>query len=317
MKLHEDKTLFKQLLNFSANTLNIRPEFIEKDYWLTRALQRMAQNQNVEKVVFKGGTSLSKAYRLTNRFSEDIDIAVIDADTFSGNQLKMLIKRLAKDVASELEEIVIPNVTSKSSRFYKAIYQYHNLVGITSSGVKTGQLLIEINTYANPYPYIKQEISSFLADYLTAINRQDLIEQYELKPFEINVLDKRRTIVEKLVSLVRFSFEDDVVKSVASKIRHFYNLYYLANDKDCVEYLQSSEFQKDLSELLIHDQQEFDCPKGWQTKTVKDSPLFKDFPALWSNLSLTYQSELTPLAFSEIPDGKLVADSFVEIMKKI
>jgi len=317
MKLHEDKTLFTQLLNFSANALNIRPEFIEKDYWLTRALQRMAQNPNVEKVVFKGGTSLSKAYRLTNRFSEDIDIAVIDADSFSGNQLKMLIKRLAKDMASELEEIVTPNVTSKGSRFYKAIYQYKNLVGLTSSAVKTGQLLIEINTYANPYPYIKQEISSFLADYLTAINRQDLIEQYELKPFVINVLDKRRTIVEKLVSLVRFSFEDDVVKSVASKIRHFYDLYYLANDKECRKYLQSSEFQKDLSELLIHDQQEFDHPKGWQTKTVKDSPLFKDFSTLWTNLSLTYQSELTPLAFSEIPDEKLVADSFAEIMKKI
>ena len=61
MKLHEDKTLFTQLLNFAANALNIRPEFIEKDYWLTRALQRMAQNKNTEKVVFKGGTSLSKA----------------------------------------------------------------------------------------------------------------------------------------------------------------------------------------------------------------------------------------------------------------
>jgi len=54
MKLHEDKILFTQLLNFSANTLNIRPEFIEKDYWLTRALQRLAQNPNVDKVVFKG-----------------------------------------------------------------------------------------------------------------------------------------------------------------------------------------------------------------------------------------------------------------------
>ena len=144
-----------------------------------------------------------------------------------------------------------------------------------------------------------------------------MIEQYELKPFEINVLNKRRTIVEKLVSLVRFSFEDDVVKSVSSKIRHFYDLYYLAIDRECAKYLQTSEFQKDLSELLIHDQQEFDRPKGWQTKMVKDSPLVKDFPTLWKNLSLTYQSELTPLAFSEIPDEKLVADSFVEIMKKI
>ena len=317
MKLHEDKTLFTQMLNFSANKLNIRPEFIEKDYWLTRALQRMAHNPNTEKVVFKGGTSLSKAYHLTNRFSEDIDIAVIDVNSFSGNQLKMLIKRLAKDMASELEEIVIPNVTSKGSRFYKAIYQYHNLVGLTSSAVKTGQLLIEINTYANPYPYIKQGISSFLADYLMTINRQDLVEQYELKPFSINVLDKRRTIIEKLVSLIRFSFEDDSVKSVSSKIRHFYDLYYLANDEECAKYIQSSDFKKDLTELLINDQQEFDKPTGWQTKTIKDSPLFKEFPKLWTSLSLTYQSELAPLAFSDIPDEKLVAESFMEIIKKL
>lgn len=317
MKLHENQKLFIQLLNFSANTLKIRPEFIEKDYWITHALQRMAQNENADKVVFKGGTSLSKAYRLTNRFSEDIDIAVVDADSFSKNQLKMLIKRLAKDMASDLQEIVIPNVTSKGSRFYKAIYQYQNLVGLTSSAVKTGQLLIEINTYANPYPYIKQEFSLFLADYLTTINRQDLIEQYDLKPFEVNVLDKKQTLVEKLVSLIRFSFEDDVVKSIASKIRHFYDLYYLANDKECAEYLQSSKFKKDLSELLIHDQQEFDRPYGWQTKTIKESPLFKEFSTLWTILSVVYQNELTPLAFSEIPDEKLIAESFMKILKQL
>jgi hypothetical protein len=317
MKLHEDKILFTQLLNFSANTLNIRPEFIEKDYWLTRALQRMAKNPNVEKVVFKGGTSLSKAYRLTNRFSEDIDIAVIDADSFSGNQLKMLIKRLAKDMASELEEIVIPNVTSKGSRFYKAVYQYQNLIGLTSSTVKTGQLLIEINTYANPYPYIKQEISSFMADYFRAIGRQDMIEQYELKPFLINVLDKRRTIVEKLVSLIRFSFENNIQKSLASKIRHFYDLYYLANDEDCAKYIQSVDFQKDLQELFGHDQQEFGEPQGWQTKTIKDSLLLTEFSTLWTSLSSTYQSELTPLAFSKIPDEKLVAESFMKIIGKL
>jgi len=168
-----------------------------------------------------------------------------------------------------------------------------------------------------PYPYIKQEISSFLADYLTTINRQDLIEQYELKPFYINVLDKRQTIVEKLVSLVRFSFEQDVVKSLASKIRHFYDLYYLANDEECANYLQSAEFQQNLSELFIHDQQEFDYPEGWQTKTLKDSPLFKEFLALWADLKLTYQNELMPLAFSEIPDETLVAENFIEIMKRI
>ena len=317
MKLHENQPLFAQLLNFAANTLNIRPEFIEKDYWITRALQRMSQNINAEKVVFKGGTSLSKAYRLTNRFSEDIDIAVIDADSFSGNQLKTFIKRLAKDMAADLEELVVPNVTSKGSRFYKAIYQYPNLVGLTSSAVKAGRILIEVNTYANPYPYTNQDVSSFLTEYLLTIGRIDLIEQYDLKPFSINVLDKRRTIVEKLVSLFRFSFEANSVKSLSSKIRHFYDLYYLINDDKCSNYIQLADFRYDFQELFIHDQQQFSEPDGWCTKTIKDSPLLKDFSGIWLKLSPNYRKELTPLAFSEIPNEVLIGKCFMRILKEL
>ena len=317
MRLHENQTLFAQLLNFAANTLNIRPEFIEKDYWITRALQRISQNGNAEKVVFKGGTSLSKAYRLTNRFSEDIDLAVIDADSFSGNQLKTFIKRLAKDMSADLNELVVPNVTSKGSRFYKAIYQYPNLVGLTSYAMKAGQILIEVNAYANPYPYINKEISSFLTEYLVTIGRIDLIEQYNLKSFLINVLDKRRTIVEKLVSLFRFSFEADTIKSLSSKIRHFYDLYYLINDDECSNYIQSADFRYDFQELFIHDQQQFSEPDGWCTKTVKDSPLFKDFQGIWMKLSPNYRKELTPLAFSEIPNEVLIGKCFMRILKEL
>jgi predicted nucleotidyltransferase component of viral defense system len=152
MNLHENKILLSDLIRAASEALDIDDIFIEKDYWITRSLQRMAQNASTEKVVFKGGTSLSKAYRLTNRFSEDIDVAVIDTDLYSGNQLKMLIKRMAKDMADGLVENVVPGVTSKGSRFYKAIYLYPQLTNPTFSAVNTGQLLIEINTYANPYP---------------------------------------------------------------------------------------------------------------------------------------------------------------------
>jgi hypothetical protein len=231
----------------------------------------MSQNKNADRVVFKGGTALSKAFRLTNRFSEDIDIAVIDANSMTGNQLKMLIKRLAKDMASDLEEKIMKGVTSKGSRFYRSIYLYPNFNNTDTSNVKAGQLLIEINTYGNPYPYVKQEISSFISDYLTAINRQDLLEQYNLKPFIINVLDKRRTMLEKLVSLLRFSFSEDTLTALAGKIRHFYDLYYLTNDNECADYTQSSSFYGDLQEIFAHDQTEFDIPQGWTERTINDS----------------------------------------------
>jgi predicted nucleotidyltransferase component of viral defense system len=314
MNLHENKVLFLDLIHYASDILEIDEAFIEKDYWITRSLQRMAQNANTEKVVFKGGTSLAKAYQLTKRFSEDIDIAVIDADSFSGNQLKMLIKRLSKDMAEGLEENVVPGVTSKGSRFYKAIYLYPQLTNSTASAVTTGQLLIEINTYANPYPYIKQEINSFIFNYLENINRNDLIEKYGLQPFSLNVLDKRRTIIEKLVSLFRFSFSENPQAALAAKIRHFYDLYFLANDAECAAYLQTEQFKTDFAELLEHDKQEFDTPVGWNKKEILQSPLVTDFPALWNSLRNVYLTELPRLAFVPIPNEKDVAEGFVGIV---
>jgi hypothetical protein len=317
MNLHENRDLFAAIIRDMAQKTAISEVYIEKDYWLTRSLQRLSQNPNAEKVVFKGGTALSKI-QLTNRFSEDIDIAVIEADSFSGNQLKMLIKRLAKDMATDLEERVVEGVTSKGSRFYKAIYLYPNILGgKIKTAVKSGQLLIEINTFANPYPYQKQQIISFISDYLATLNRTDLIEKYNLLPFPVNVLDKSRTMLEKVVSLLRFSFAENPKSELAKKIRHFYDLYFLANDEECVKYIQSFEFQKDLQELFTYDQQEFDEPTGWREKTIKDSPLISDFPDLWNTLRETYLSELPMLAFTTIPEEKIIEENFIELMKKV
>ncbi|MDR2146137.1 MAG: nucleotidyl transferase AbiEii/AbiGii toxin family protein [Tannerella sp.] len=314
MNLHENKDLFIAIIRDMAQKTSISEVYIEKDYWLTRSLQRLSQNPNAEKVVFKGGTALSKI-QLTKRFSEDIDFAVIEVNSFSGNQLKMLIKRLAKDMATDLKERIVEGITSKGSRFYKAIYLYPNILGQEiKTSVKSGQLMIEINTYANPYPYQKHQITSFVSDHLLTLNRQDLIEKYNLSPFTVNVLDKSRTMLEKIVSLLRFSFAKNPKKELAGKIRHFYDLYYLAKDEKCSDYIQSVDFQKDLQELFIHDQQEFNEPTGWQTKMIKDSPLFSDFPDLWSILRETYLSELPMLAFTTIPDEKVIEANFTELI---
>jgi predicted nucleotidyltransferase component of viral defense system len=51
----------------------LRPSLIEKDYYVTEALRIIADRAG-DKIIFKGGTSLSKGWNLIQRFSEDIDI---------------------------------------------------------------------------------------------------------------------------------------------------------------------------------------------------------------------------------------------------
>ena len=111
MNLHENKKLFTDAVLAAAEQLDIKAVYIEKDYWITRSLKLMAQDSNAERAIFKGGTSLSKAYKIGNRFSEDIDVAISDANSLSGNQLKMLIKRIAKEMTVGLDEFVVQGVT--------------------------------------------------------------------------------------------------------------------------------------------------------------------------------------------------------------
>lgn len=199
--------------------------------------------------------------------------------------------------------------------FRKSVFQYPVVSANRLTSGTPKRIIIEINSFANPYPYAKQTITSFLADFLNVINRKEAVEEYGLQPFTINVLDKSRTMVEKLVSLIRFSFDENPAKSIASKIRHFYDLHFLVNDDQCKVYLHSDNFKRDFAELYAHDQQTFDAPYGWQGKSVKQSPLISDFPALWNKLKETYRSELSQLAFSSIPNEKVVAESFMEVIK--
>lgn len=55
----------------------MRPTIVEKDFWVCVTLKFLFQKSRFGKsLVFKGGTSLSKAYGLIERFSEDIDLVL-------------------------------------------------------------------------------------------------------------------------------------------------------------------------------------------------------------------------------------------------
>ena len=230
MKLHENEQLFADAINAASRPiteggLGIKSIFIEKDYWICRSLKMMAEGDKDGKAVFKGGTSLSKAYGIGARFSEDIDVAIAEAWTLSGNQLKNLIRRTAKNMTAGLEEIVIPGVTSKGSHYHKAFYAYPRAVAIEQVGaIKAGQILVEINSFANPYPSQKCTLSSFLTDFIIKSGNESLIKEYDMQPFEVTVLDKRRTLTEKLVSLLRCSLANNPMPELSAKIRHFYDL---------------------------------------------------------------------------------------------
>jgi predicted nucleotidyltransferase component of viral defense system len=61
----------------AADTIKIPFNIVEKDYWVVWILARLfALNDLKSYLTFKGGTSLSKIYKIIDRFSEDIDLSI-------------------------------------------------------------------------------------------------------------------------------------------------------------------------------------------------------------------------------------------------
>ena len=69
MKLHTNTQLFKEAVTYTAQQLNLPEIYIEKDYWVTLALNRIFSSDIGKQVVFKGGTALAKCFNLIQRFS--------------------------------------------------------------------------------------------------------------------------------------------------------------------------------------------------------------------------------------------------------
>lgn len=135
-----------------------------------------------------------------------------------------------------------------------------------------------------------------------------------MHPFEVNVLDRRRTLTEKLVSLLRCSLADNYMPELAAKIRHFYDLHFLLNDKETRTYLESDAFKADFANLFVQDQQRFDKPEGWREKDVMDSPIIKNLHPVWSTLSNVYARELPDLAYKEIPTIESIEESIRQLL---
>lgn len=299
MKLDQQPELLADAVRAVSEYYHIAPVYIEKDYWISKILQQLSRSIYANNTVFKGGTSLSKGYGLINRFSEDVDVAVLTGE-LSGNQIKTLITKVCKEMTQGLQEQDVPELTSKGSRYRKTLYQYPTSVHDPLYSFVANRVIVEINSFANPYPYVKKQIRSFITSYLEENSMQSLIEEYDLHSFELNILDKRRTLCEKVVSLLRFSFMDNPVEGLSSKIRHFYDIYYLLNDAECMEYMKG-DFMNDTKELIEHDKKAFDVPQKWHSSSISEAPLLNLFDVLWNELSGFYERELNVLAYNKIP----------------
>jgi len=154
MTLHENKEAFSNAIRAASDHLGIREIFVEKDYWVTFLLKRLSLSEYADRVIFKGGTSLSKVFRLIDRFSEDVDLAILKTEGQTETQIRILIRKVEKDLTMGLTELEMPGLTSKQKNYRKTGYNYNRIVDEENAGIQN-QLILEINSFADPVPFSK------------------------------------------------------------------------------------------------------------------------------------------------------------------
>jgi hypothetical protein len=236
MTLHENKEDFENLISLTADYLEIPEVFIEKDYWVTYILYNLANSDYKDEMVFKGGTSLSKAYKLIDRFSEDVDLVMMNIEGKTKNQKRNLLSKIPKAIAlPPLEDLGKDHDDFRDSFGYKKrVYSYAKLKenAIEDYGHARPELILEVNFFFTPFPTHKMSINTYIYDYIIAKipaeEHKSLIEDNGLATFDLNILCTSRTFFEKLLSLYRGCHKSiDILKG---RIRHFYDIYILIHN---------------------------------------------------------------------------------------
>ena len=106
MPQFRDSNDFGPTLDAAAERLGISATAIEKDYWVSQVLWALAQRFDGD-FLFKGGTSLSKGYKIVERFSEDVDVLVVPGGRGRGATDK-LMKETGETVASGIRGTASP-----------------------------------------------------------------------------------------------------------------------------------------------------------------------------------------------------------------
>lgn len=228
-----------------SNKIGLPPAAIEKDWWVVHTLRVVFSLTFAEHLVFKGGTSLSKAWDIIKRFSEDVDL-VLNREFigFKGELSKSQVKRLRETSCKFI-----------CDDFLKEITQSFNNTGLNVSGINViernaddtdpvkievrykslfdantylqNRVLIEIGSRSLIEPFTNRSFTSFVGEIFNGKPFADI-------PLTIPVVNPERTLLEKIF-LLHEEFQKEAGKiKVEHMSRHHYDIIQLMDSKFAV-----------------------------------------------------------------------------------
>lgn len=312
--LHESPDIYLEFIQAAATNRSIPAVYVEKDYWITKALKRLHESDHKEKVVLKGGTALSKAHHIIERFSEDIDFALLNKQTLSGSQRRTLIKAVETTVSQDLEYDRRHPLESKHGNFRKTAHGFPIHSDSTALGQVASTILIEINAFAEPDPAKMMPVASLVGEYLKAMSQEDLIDEFGLRPFNILVLSVERTLCEKIMGLVRAGYEKNPLDYFRRRIRHIYDIVMILRSSEYRDFVRSEEFPKLLERVKASDRQSMPKSSVWLDPPLGEAMIFANAEELWTKIGREFHRNFKDMVYGDkLPSDDEVIEAIASI----
>jgi hypothetical protein len=316
MRLHENKTLFTELIRSVAFKMEIPEIYVEKDYWITYALFQIFQNDKERDTIFKGGTALAKCFKLIERFSEDIDLVMIRREGESNSLMERKVKRPSKHIVPSMPEILVAGITNKKGMIRKTVHTYDK--NFTGDFGQVRDIIVLETTYLGRFePYHDSTINSYIGDALISANQHSLAVEYNMLPFTVQVLHVNRTLCEKIMSLVRWSYGADPIQQLKDKIRHTYDINQLLKVEDVSAFFESNAFYTMLESVKEDDLISFKTDNDWLNYPIKDALIFSQTDEVWRKLKSTYTNEFSRLVYGKLPHESEIEHTLKRVARKI
>ncbi len=194
----EDKNIWKEIIETVAAEEHRSTQMVEKD--TVQSMFLLELSKSVLPFVFKGGTSLSKAYELIDRFSEDIDISMNRKPTESE---KKKTKNTIIGIAEVLGlKLINPEDIQSRYNYNKYVFEYESLF----SDVPL-EMIVETSFYQAVYPVDNHEVYSFIGRFCEK-RRITLPISFEASKVNMKVQSLERTFIDKVFAICDYRLQD-------------------------------------------------------------------------------------------------------------
>lgn len=288
-----DKLSLQELLEVQKHFELPSPALVEKDWYVVKALAAInAAPVKPFRLVFSGGTALSRAHRLTRRMSEDIDLKIVSDEPPSRVELRKLrdiVTNALLDAGFRFDPANAAHRDSGNASRY-TIYQLPYTPLVAGEGALRSEIQIETAVWPLRLPAVDHAVTSFWA------------EAFKHPPEvpSIACVALTETVAEKFVALTRRAGAE-LAEAGGPRdkalVRHIYDLHIVRRRYDAATVISLAR------EIMLADIEAY----GHQFPAYRENPVAETLRAVEGlarddRFATSYTTFLRDMVYGDAPD---------------